>query len=96
MIRSFADEGTEDLYNGIVSKKAMRIPKDIWPSARRKLDKLNYAGGLQDLMVPAGNRLEKLEGRLSGCYSIRVNDQFRVVFRWLSDGAHDVQIVDYH
>ena len=96
MIVSFGNEATEDLYNGIPSKKSMGIPKDIWSPARRKLDKLNYAVNLQDLMVPYGNRLEKLEGQLSGYHSIRVNDQFRVVFRWLADGVHDVQITDYH
>ena len=96
MIRSFRDEGTEDIFHGVSSKKALRIPVGIWPSARRKLDRLHYAADLQDLRVPPGNRLEKLERNLAGFYSIRINDQFRLIFRWLDDGVHDVEIMDYH
>ena len=96
MIRSFADEATEHLYHGISSKRALKVPTTLWPAARRKLDMLNAAGELRDLMAPPGNRLEKLAGRLAGKHSIRINDQFRIVFRWSDDGVHEVQITDYH
>ena len=96
MIRSFADEAAEHLYHGISSKRALRIPVSLWPAARRRLDMLNAAVELRDLAAPPGNRLEKLGGSLAGCYSIRINDQFRVVFRWRGDGAYEVQITDYH
>ena len=96
MIRSFRDEGTEDIFHGVSSKKALRVPVNVWPSARRKLDRLNYAADLQDLRVPPGNRLEKLAGNFSGYYSVRINNQFRLIFRWLDDGVYDVEITDYH
>ena len=91
-IRSFACEDTEDLFNGRTTRRTRRFPS---PAAARKLDMLNAAKILSDLAAPPGNRLEPLKGDLRGCHSIRVNDQFRVVFRW-DDGAHDVRIVDYH
>ena len=96
MIRSFRNEGTEDLFHGVSSKKALRIPVSLWPAVRRKLDRLNYAADIQDLRVPPGNRLEKLEGGLSGYHSIRINDQFRLIFKWLDDGVHNVEVTDYH
>jgi len=65
-------------------------------AARRKIRQLEVATRLDDLRVPPGNRLEPLKGRRSGQFSIRINDQWRVCFRWSSDGAHDVEIVDYH
>ena len=64
--------------------------------AKRKLEALNAAARLEDLTVPPSNRLEKLRGTLEGFYSIRVNDQWRVIFRWIEGEAHDVQVVDYH
>lgn len=96
VIASFADQGTEDLYNGDNTKPARSIPKDIWAVARRKLDMLNAATAIDDLRVPPGNRLEALRGGLAGRYSIRINDQFRVVFRFANGHASDVRICDYH
>lgn len=96
VIASFADQGTEDLYNGDNTKPARSIPKDIWAVARRKLDMLNAATVIDDLRVPPGNRLEALRGDLAGRYSIRINDQFRVVFRFADGHASDVRICDYH
>lgn len=95
-IRSFGDRTTEDIYHGVNSKEARRIPREIWPLVRRKLDYLNAAKSLDDLRVPPGNRLEPLKGNLAGHYSIRVNDQYRIVFRWSDGGADDVVCVDYH
>ncbi len=96
MIVSFGDEATEDVFNGENTKAARRIPMAIWKTAFRKLDMLNAAHELRDLMVPPANRLESLHGTLSGKHSIRINDQFRIVFRWKEGNAHEVQIKDYH
>ena len=74
----------------------MRRFVNIELAARRKIRQLEVATRLDDLRVPPGNRLEPLKGRRSGQFSIRINDQWRVCFRWSSDGAHDVEIVDYH
>ncbi len=96
MIASFADRATEALFHGETGKATRRIPSDIRSVAVRKLDLLNAAHELQDLRVPPGNRLEALKGELKGRHSIRINDQWRVVFRWENGDAHDVEIDDYH
>ncbi|WP_439101618.1 type II toxin-antitoxin system RelE/ParE family toxin [Congregibacter sp.] len=96
MIVSFGDSGTSDLFNGISSRKARKLPTQIHTLALFKLDVINAAQNLDDLKSPPGNRLELLKGDLKGFYSIRINSQWRVVFRWKSSAAHDVQIVDYH
>ncbi len=96
MIGSFGDEATEDLFHGDNTKSARRIPTVLWNAACRKLDMLNAAHELRDLMVPPGNHLEVLRGEWAGHHSIRINDQFRVVFRWTDGNAHDVRITDYH
>ncbi len=92
MIHSFACKETEAIWRGVVSR---RLPSDIQNVARRKLRMLNNAQVIDDLRVPPNNRLEKLRGDLAGFYSIRINDQWRIMFRW-ADGATDVQMVDYH
>lgn len=96
MIASFGDAATEDLYHGRPTAAARRIPPTIVASALRKLDMLNATKNLQDLRSPPGNRLERLLGDLAGFHSIRINDQWRVVFRWEGSDAHDVRIADYH
>lgn len=96
MIVDFGDETTEDIFHGDNTKAARRIPMVLWNVACRKLDMLNAAHELRDLMVPPKNRLEALRGDWAGHQSIRINDQFRVVFRWTDGNAHDVQITDYH
>ena len=96
MILSFRDRCTEDIYHGIDSKVARSIPRTIWTVASRKLDMLNAAHGLQDLKVPPGNRLEALKGNWRGYHSIRINDQYRIVFVWTDGNAKDVGITDYH
>lgn len=93
MIRSFADRETEALWR---RERVKRIDGRIQRTALRKLAMLDAAATLDDLRVPPGNRLEALKGRLAGLHSIRVNDQWRVVFRWTQGGAHDVAIMDYH
>ena len=94
-IRSFGDPATADLYHGRNTSHARRFPKSILSSAIRKMDVLNAAYKLDDLRSPPGNRLEVLKGDLEGYHSIRVNDQWRITFRW-NGGAEDVSLVDYH
>jgi toxin HigB-1 len=97
VIASFRDKGTEDLFDGRDTKQARKAcPSDLVRVARRKLDQLNQAAVLGDLRAPPSNRLEKLAGERGGQYSIRINDQWRVCFRWADSGAEDVEIVDYH
>ena len=96
MIASFADRATEALFHGETGKTIRKIPSDIRSIAFRKLDLLNAAHELQDLRVPPGNRLEALKGGLRGKHSIRINDQWRIVFRWKDGDAHEVEIDDYH
>ena len=92
MIEGFACAETGKLFHGRMSR---RLPGDIQRTARRKLLQLDAATQLQDLRVPPGNRLEPLKGRLAGQHSIRINDQWRICFRWEA-GAHEVRIADYH
>jgi proteic killer suppression protein len=94
-IKSFADAATADLYHGRNTARVRRLSQDIVAAALRKLDVLNAAHHLDDLRSPPGNRLESLKGDLAGFYSIRINDQWRIIFRWES-GAAEVEIVDYH
>lgn len=96
MIVSFRDAATEALFHGERRKVLRRLPNDIHATAVRKLDMLNAARELLDLRAPPGNRLEALKGDLRGRYSIRVNQQWRIVFRWEAGDAHEVEIVDYH
>jgi proteic killer suppression protein len=92
VIRSFACAETEALARG----ERVRRFVNVASVARRKLRQLEVSARLDDLKVPPGNRLEALKGDRSGQYSIRINDQWRVCFRWTSAGAEDVEIVDYH
>lgn len=96
MITGFGDQATHDIYDGTNSKEARRIPQTLWNTAARKLDMMNAAHELKDLLQPPGNRLEALKGGLSGRYSIRLNDQYRIIFKWNDGNVQDVQIVDYH
>jgi len=93
MIVSFRDRETERIWTGEGSR---RVPPWIHASALRRLRQLNQAATLAELLVFRGNRLEALSGDRVGQYSIRINDQWRICFRWSERGAHDVQIVDYH
>lgn len=96
MIVSFGDQATEDVFHGRKTKASRSLPTEVVRAAVRKLDMLNAACGVNDLRSPPGNRLEKLTGERAGLHSIRVNRQWRIVFRWVAMEAHDVQIVDYH
>jgi proteic killer suppression protein len=94
---NFADRGTRELYNGIASKAARRVvPAALRQRAIDKLTLLEAAVSLSQLQIPPGNRLEALHGDRAGQHSIRINDQYRICFRWTEAGAIDVEIVDYH
>jgi len=96
MIESFGDPATEDLFHGRQTQRVRRFSAGMLRVALRKLDMVNTAHRLQDLLVPPGNRLEALKGDLQGFYSIRVNDQWPIVFRWSEHAAHQVSLTDYH
>ena len=96
MIQSFADATTADLWAERNSKAARRVPRDIWPIVLRKLTLLDSAQRLEDLAAVPGNRLEALAGDRKGQLSIRVNQQYRITFRWEMHDAHDVCCEDYH
>ena len=96
MILSFGNKVTDELYNGLDSKGVRRLPSDVKQKTLNKLDVLNGAHDLLDFRSPPGNRLEALKGDLSGFYSIRVNDQWRIIFRWKDGNAYEVQLTDYH
>jgi len=97
MIRSFATVGTEDIFNGKNTPAARRTcPANLWPVAVRKLDQLDSVTALRELRVPPGNRLEALSGARKGQHSLRINDQYRLCFRWSDQGPEKVEIVDYH
>ena len=91
-----ADATTCDLFDGTDSKAARRIPKAIWSVVRRKLDIVNHATSVQDLARIPGNRFEALKGDQRGRYSLRVNEQYRLTFRFADGQAHDVRCEDYH
>ncbi len=97
MISSFFDQLTEDVFDGKNTKHTQkRLPAHLHVIARRKLDMLNAAAVLSDLRVPPSNKVEKLRGERQHQHSIRINDQYRIVFTWIDGTAEDVEIVDYH
>lgn len=93
MIVSFGDKNTEKIWTG---ERIKRLPNEIQEIGRRKLRMLNNSQNLADLQIPPSNRLEKLKGNLKDFYSIRINDQWRIVFKWNSGNASEVEIIDYH
>ena len=96
MIRSFGNRLADDLFNDRLTATTRRFPPDVRRSAQRKLQYLNAAKRLGDLAAPPGNRLEALKGDRQGCHTIRINDQWRIVFRWETDGVTGVEVTDYH
>ena len=96
VIRMLADDTTTDIWNGVNSKAARRIPRDLWPVVRRKLDQIDSVTKLDDLRVPPGNRLHALAGDLAGFHAIRVNDQYRIIFRFEGPDSYEVRCTDYH
>jgi proteic killer suppression protein len=93
MINSFGSKDTEKIWQG---ENVKGLPKEIQETARRKLRMINASHNLNDLRIPPANHLEKLSGKNKDFYSIRINDQWRIVFNWLSGNALEVEIIDYH
>ena len=97
MIQSFYDQASQDIFNGVSTRVARRkLSPNLWRVAQRKLDQLDSAETLSDLRVPPGNRLEALRHDRNGQHSIRINDQYRICFRWTEHGPEAVEVVDYH
>lgn len=93
MIKSFVDKLTQELFE---REKVKKLPNEILRTAYKKLLILDAAESIEDLRIPHGNRLEKLTGDLSGKYSIRINNRWRIVFKWSGNNSYEVEIVDYH
>ena len=97
MIQNFLNIGTEDIFNGKNTKNARKLlPSSIRNIATRKLDQLDSVITIEELRVPPGNRLEALSGKRKGQFSIRINDQYRICFKWKEVWPYDVEITDYH
>ncbi len=96
MLKSFGNKTAEDIYHGNNSRNARKLPALLQGKARRLLDQLNAAPSLNFMRIPPGNRLESLTGDLDKFWSIRINNQWRIIFRWEDDDALDVSIIDYH
>jgi proteic killer suppression protein len=97
MIQSFANTGSEDVFNGHNTRAARKAcPQALWPIAARKFDQLDSIEMLAELRIPPGNRLEELLGNRRGQYSIRINQRYRICFKWTESGPSEVEIVDYH
>lgn len=93
MIKSFGNTETEEVWNG---NRVKKLPIEIQNIGRRKLRMINNSVDIADLKIPPANRLEKLSGKLKDFYSIRINDQWRIIFKWKSGNAFEVEIIDYH
>ena len=97
MIVSFKDKATEDIFDGVNSKRARKAcPQTLWRIASRKLDQLDSVSLFDELKIPPGNRLEALSGDREGFYSIRINEQYRICFAWSDLGPSEVEVTDYH
>ncbi|MFC1660791.1 type II toxin-antitoxin system RelE/ParE family toxin [Gemmatimonadota bacterium] len=97
MILTFRDRGSEDVFNGVDSKAARKVcPPDLQRRARSRLFLLDDADTIEDLRIPPGNQLEALKGDREGQFSIRINQRYRICFRWTEGGVRDAEIVDYH
>ena len=96
MIVNFANKATEDIYHGINSRYSRKLPQELHSKAQRLFDQISAAPSLEFLSKPPGNKLEKLSGDLKGLWSLRINDQWRITFRWIGNNFYDVKITDYH
>jgi proteic killer suppression protein len=97
VIQSFKNAGTEDIFNGENTKEARKnCPNSLWSIATRKLDQLDSVTALSELKIPPGNKLEALSGNRKGQHSIRINDQYRICFKWTDLGPDQVEVIDYH
>ncbi|MBW1737862.1 MAG: type II toxin-antitoxin system RelE/ParE family toxin [Deltaproteobacteria bacterium] len=97
MIQSFRNKGSEDIFNGKNTRNARKLcPRSLWQVASRKLDQLDSAKFLEELKIPPGNKLEALTRDRKDEYSIRINDRYRICFKWAEAGPYQVEIIDYH
>ena len=96
MIKNFANRTAQDIYDGINSRYSRKLPRPLHAKAQRLLDQINAAPSLEFLSIPPGNKLEKLAGDKKGFWSLRINEQWRIIFRWAANDFYDVKIVDYH
>ena len=96
MIKSIRGKITRDVFDGVNSKAARKIPSSLHQRARDLMDVIHAATGLNDLRIPPSNRLHRLKDDLKGYWSVSINDQYRIVFRWVDGNAEDVEITDYH
>lgn len=96
MITNFASKWAQDIFDGVLSRNAKKVPINIHDKIRRLFDQLNSAQAIRDLEFPPGNNLQRLKGDLAGKWSIRVNKQWRIIFEWKNDDALNVDVVDYH
>jgi len=96
MIKNFASKVVTDIYNGLNTPDSRKVPRELHEKAQRLLDQLNAITKIETLKIPPSNNLEKLKGDLANFWSIRVNKQWRIIFRWEEGNAYNVDIVDYH
>ncbi len=96
MIRNFYSETAQDIFDGVDSRQSRRVPSELHAKISRLFDRLNAIESVEELRIPRSNRLEKLQGDLQGFWSIRINRQWRIVFRWYNGIASDVDVLDYH
>lgn len=96
MIRNFKSKAAEDIFNGIQSRLARKVPVDLHDRIRRLYDQINASTKIDTLRTPPGNNLEKLKGNLKNYWSIRVNKQWRIIFKWENGEAFDIDVLDYH
>jgi toxin HigB-1 len=97
MIASFKDKASEEIFYGVASKQAQKAcPQSLWRVATRKLDQLDSVTALDELRIPPGDRLEALSGNLASQFSIRINQQYRICFKWEENSPLEVEVTDYH
>jgi proteic killer suppression protein len=96
MLKILADKATRDIYDGVNTRQARKLPRELHDKARRLLDQINAAPTLDMLRIPSSNRLEKSKGDWAGFWSLRINDQWRIIFPWQGQDVMDVQVTDYH
>ena len=97
MIKSFSAQGSEDIFDGVNSQAARSCcPRSLWGIVQRKLDQINRVREIGELAIPPGNRLERLRGDRQDQYSIRINERYRICFRWEDGHAYEIEVVDYH
>jgi len=96
MIKNFGDRTAQDIYDGINSRYSRKFPRQLHDKTQRLLDQINASPSLETLRVPPGNKLEKLSGDKKGFWSLRINEQWRIIFRWVDNDFYDVKILDYH